>query len=112
MAALPEWPKDDDFPDRATAEAYANANPKLHLSVDGQRIHLSKQWLFPHACPNCLVAMAVVDAIHEKGDNFKCSACGVRLLFTVPLVQVGPVYWEWRLAPGQIASQPEKGNPS
>jgi hypothetical protein len=112
MTELPEWPK--DYPDRATAEAYAKANPKLYPPVDGQRIKLSREWLFQHECPNCLEPMAVVDAIHISGDDFKCSACGAKLLYTVPLIQVAPVHWEWRIAPHQIAPDvlsTEKGEP-
>lgn len=103
MTELPEWPK-EGFPDRAAAEAYAKAPEpaRLHTSLDKQRIKLAREWLFPHPCPNCLEPMAIVDALHVEGDNFVCSRCEAKLLFTVPLVQVGPVYWEWRLAPGQI----------
>jgi hypothetical protein len=110
---FPEWPK-DDYPDRATAEAWANAPQpsRLFASVDQQRIKLAQQWLFPHKCPNCLQPMAVVDAIHVKGDDFVCGVCEAKLIFVVPLVQVGPVHWEWRIAPGQInrvSQDPEKG---
>jgi hypothetical protein len=55
--------------------------------------------------------MAVVDAIHVKGDDFVCGVCEAKLIFVVPLVQVGPVHWEWRIAPGQInvdSQDPEK----
>ena len=103
MSTLPPWPN-DDYPDRATAEAYANAvSPsKLYAAVDQQRIMLSKEWLLPLPCPNCEQPMPVVDALHVEGDNFVCGVCEAKIIFTVPIVATGPSYWHWRIAPGQI----------
>jgi len=103
MSKLPPWPH-NDYPDRATAEAYANApSPsRLYASLDRQRIMLAREWLVPVGCPNCEQPMAVVDAVHVKGDDFICGVCEAKLLFTVPLFGGGPTYWHWTLAPGQI----------
>lgn len=101
MPDLPDWPK-SDYPDRPTAEAWARQNPKLRTSLQGQYIKLAREFLYPHRCPNCEQPMAVVDAIYVEHDDFVCSFCEAKLIFTVPIVQIGPVHWEWRLAPHQI----------
>lgn len=102
---FPEWPK-DDYPDRATAEAWANAPSPSRLfdPVDQQRIMLAREWLIPIRCPNCLSPMAVVDAIHVEGDDFVCGFCEAKLQFIVPAVATGPAYWTWSLAPFQIGN--------
>lgn len=103
MTTLPAWPK-EGYPSRATAEAWARESKALYRGrLESQYIHLSQQFLYPHHCPNCLTPMAVVDATHIEGDDFICSQCEAKLRYVVPLVQVGPVSWEWALAPHQIS---------
>jgi hypothetical protein len=117
MSELPAWPK-DGYPDRATAVAYAQASmtpaaSRLYISLDKQRMILARAFLYPHACPNCEAAMAVVDARHVSGDDFVCTNCEAKLVFTVPIVATGPTYWIWQLAPHQIptpdSQESEKG---